>query len=159
MVRRVFVPELDFVAVGIANESKRLVVAEIASAEYRATGRNDPVENFIQATRPRQSQAKVNHPARLARALRHELEGNHIRGARADHLGSASVPNVLFCPECGLVERDCPIEVGDLESNVRKAECRWSHESPGTLSPPRRDKGQATRIVVQGGAAQPVREL
>jgi len=158
MVRRVFVPELDFVAVGITDESKRLVVAEIASAQYPATCRNDPVESFIQAIRPRQSQPKMNDAARLASALRHEFEGNHIRGARADHLGRAGVPNVLFCAESGLVESDCPIEVGDLESNVRKAECRWSHESPGT-PPPRRDKGQATRIVVQGGAAQPVREL
>ena len=51
MMRGILVPEFDFVAVGIADKSKRLVVTKIAALEQRTTGADDPIDDFIETLR------------------------------------------------------------------------------------------------------------
>lgn len=50
-MRGILVLEFDFVAVGIADKSKRLVVTKIAALEQRTTGADDPIDDFIETLR------------------------------------------------------------------------------------------------------------
>ena len=66
-MRSILVPDLDFVAIRIANKSKRLVVTKIAASEHRAARGHDPIDAFVEAVWARQSQAKTGFE--LGRAL------------------------------------------------------------------------------------------
>ncbi len=105
-MRCVFVPEFNFITIGVDHKGVRLVTSKITSPLQSSACSKGAFEDSIDVIGTRKTKPEMDQPALFAGPVWCQFERNHICWTGTKNLRTLAVTEILAGTECRFIESD-----------------------------------------------------